>query len=127
MSITISLVIDLQDSPVYIRKISSLIQHAPIISILTTYCIDIPNPYPTSNVIHPAAIMAFNLSKFSMREKEDQTISTGFMGTTHYALWELLDEHYNPARHDITGIFKALRYDDYANEMTECVVMICEQ
>ncbi|KUL84089.1 hypothetical protein ZTR_07425 [Talaromyces verruculosus] len=65
--------------------------------------------------------MAFNLSK------EGQKISTGFMGTTNYALWELLEEHYNPARHDITGIFKALRCDDYANEMTECVVMICEQ
>ncbi|KAF3396850.1 hypothetical protein DPV78_007870 [Talaromyces pinophilus] len=71
--------------------------------------------------------MAFNLSKFSMRDREGQTISTGFMGTTNYALWELLEEHYNPARHDITGIFKAVRYDDYTNEMTECVVMICEQ
>jgi hypothetical protein len=71
--------------------------------------------------------MAFNLSKFSMRDREGQTISTGFMGTTNYALWELLEEHYNPARHDITSIFKALRYDDYTNEMTECVVMICEQ
>jgi hypothetical protein len=62
-----------------------------------------------------------------MEAKWGTTLATGFMGTTKYVLANLLEEHYSPARHDVTGVFEAYRVDTNTNERAHCVVMICEQ
>jgi hypothetical protein len=67
------------------------------------------------------------LKRFTMEAKVGADLATGFMGTTKYHLRNLLEEHYNPARHDITGVFQADRFDTNTNERSHCVVMICEQ
>lgn len=54
-------------------------------------------------------------------------IDTGFMGTTKYKLCNLLEQHYNPLQHDVTGVFEAYRFDTNTNENIHCVVMVCEQ
>lgn len=72
--------------------------------------------------------MAINFGKmFSMDAKIGGTLATGFMGTTEYHFRNLIEEHYNATRHDMTGVFEAFRFDRNTNEETHCVLMICEQ
>lgn len=67
------------------------------------------------------------LQRFDMAAKVGLDLDTGFMGTTKYELRTLLEQHYNPTRHDITGVLEADRFDTNTNERTHSVVMICEQ
>ena len=72
--------------------------------------------------------MATNfIERFSMEAKVGSKLDTGFMGTTQYHFCNLIEEHYNATRHDMTGVFEAYRYDRNTNEGTHCVLMICEQ
>lgn len=73
-------------------------------------------------------IMATNFSeRFSMDAKVGGELETEFMGTTQYNFCNLIEEHYNATRHDMTGVFEAYRFDRNTNEGTHCVLMICEQ
>lgn len=119
MSMTIYLVIDHQNFPVYNRKKSFT---------CTTHRL---YPFSRLHIRRAQEYIAITpvdfRHRFTMEAKVGTALDTGFMGTTKYELDNLLEKHYNPARHDITGVFEADRVDTNTNERTHCVVMICEQ
>jgi hypothetical protein len=63
----------------------------------------------------------------SMKAKEGSTMNTAFMGSVQYKLLNLLYEYYNPAMHDLTGVFESRRVDTNTNEETDCLAVVCMQ